>query len=232
MASPVKHEIKTETDPSHTMRGMKAMLSTFKEIEEEQIVDAKRIVKLRFTSKQYAAFRDACKVFELVSADPGFVPLVKSALGADIKEQTIHKQLVDPIVEAPTKIPIKIPKLIEQGKKRESYFTNPTPLTKKGLQLYKKVASTVDKEKLRHDVDKKITCITDIRIMITKYIELHNLKAEIGTAIDNFLIGLAPETIRTNKDIMLRDKNVLYIPKGDRKIITGIVNEITFEPSP
>lgn len=213
----------------HLNSGMKVMLGELKTIEEEQALDNKRVVKLRFTSKQYAAFRDACKVFELVSADPGFVQLVKSALGADIKEPTIQKQLVDPIIDAPTKIPMKIPKLIEQGQKRESYFTNPTPLTKRGLQLYLKVASVVDKENLRYDVDKNMTCITDIRIMVTKYVELSGLKTDMGTAIDAFLLSIAPETIKSNKEHLFRADGKYFIPKGDRKIITGIVNEITFE---
>ena len=213
----------------HLDYGIKAMLPLIKTIEQEENLDNKRVVKLRFTSKQYASFRDACKVFELVSADPGFIPLVKAALGSDIREQTIQKQLVDPIVDAPTKIPMKVPKLVEEGKKKESYFTAPTQLTKNGLKLYSKVADIVDKDTLRCDVSEGVTCITDIRIMVTKYLEKHDLKTDLGTVLDNLLFSIAPDTIRTHKVNMLHSDKKLIIPKGDRKIITGIINEITFE---
>lgn len=214
----------------HLNSGLKAMMPLLKQIDDEQLPENKKVVKLRFTSKQYSAFRDACKIFELVSSDPGFIPLVKSALGANIKEPTISKQFINPIIDAPTKIPIKIPKLAEPSNKKESYFIAPTNLTKSGRKLYHEIKSVVDKTTLKHDIDKGITCITDIRILLTKYIEFKQLKTELGTTLDDFIISLAPNTVNDNlTDLMAVSNKILVIPKGNRKIITGIINEITFD---
>ena len=213
----------------HLNSGIKALMPLLKQIDDEQVSENKKIIKLRFTSKQYVAFRDACKIFELVSADPGFIPLVKSALNADIKEITISKQLINPIIDAPTKIPIKIPKLIDTGNKKESYFTAPTNLTKSGLKLYLELSTVADKLILKHDINKGITCITDIRFMLTNYFEIKQLKTEQGITLDDFIISIAPKAVNDNmKDFYMYNQKFI-IPKGNRKIITGIINEITFD---
>lgn len=205
-------------------KGLRELMPLIKEIEEEQILDNKKIVKLRFTSRQYSAFRDACNIFDIISKDPGFVLLVKSALDADIKEPTIKKQLVDPIVSAPTKIPIKIPKNVDTIRK-DTYFTSATPLTESVKELYKHVSKGFDKTLLKQNIDNNVTCVTDVRILLTRYIEIKNLKSDTGIQVDKFLRSIAPKTIAEFKDIL---GSKLVIPKGDRKVILGIINEITF----
>lgn len=50
--------------------------------------------------------REACTVFKLLSNTDKFQDYVKSVLGADIKASSIDRQLVQPIVTAPLKIPM------------------------------------------------------------------------------------------------------------------------------
>ena len=43
--------------------------------------------------------------------DSKFIDFVKSVLGTDVKVPTINKQFVKPILEAPVRIPIKVPRV-------------------------------------------------------------------------------------------------------------------------
>ena len=99
---------------------MTEVMSMNKEIDtdDQDVQESTRVVKLRFTRKQYQAFRDACKIFEVVSTDSKFIDFVKSVLGADVKVPTINKQFVQPILEAPVRIPIKIPRVAKAGEQR------------------------------------------------------------------------------------------------------------------
>jgi hypothetical protein len=194
---------------------------------EEQDGQSTKVVKLRFTRKQYQAFRDACNIFGVVSSDPGFPDFVKSALGADIRVQTITKQFVQPILEAPIRIPIKIPpRATKEGEsRRESYFTAPTEVTDKCLQLYGMVKDEVE---LRHNVLEGVTCVTDVRVMIGKYISMKDLRTEDGIVLDDFIKELAPKSLHANSEYIHRIDGQHVIPKSNRKVITGIVNEVTF----
>src|SRR4051812_36614210 len=114
-------------DVSKLTSGMSDLLLQSKSIEAEDqgSQQSSKVVKLRFTRKQYESFRDACKIMEIVSAEPGFTDFVKKALDADIKLPTITRQFVNPIVDAPTRIPIKIPRAPSSGPPKETYFTAP-----------------------------------------------------------------------------------------------------------
>jgi hypothetical protein len=213
---------------SKQMSGLNAIMPMNKEIDtDDQDEQSTKVVKLRFTRKQYQAFRDACKILDIVSQDPGFHDFVKSALKADVKASSINKQLVQPILEAPTKIPIKLPKATStaDGKKRESYFTLPVEVTEKCLELYRRVDEEVD---LKHDVREGITCVTDVRVMMSKYISSHDLRNEHGIVIDDFIRELAPKSLHENSEYIHRIMGKHIIPKSDRKVITGIINEVTF----
>lgn len=208
--------------------GMSDMLMLNKEIEAEEagLHSSSKVVKLRFTRKQYDAFRDACKIFELVAADEGFSEHVKKALGADIRTSTIAKQFVNPILEAPMRIPIKIPKPQSSGPKRETYFTAPIDATDKCVRLYAHVAEDVE---LKQNVkDENTTSVTDVRVMVGKYISTRNLRTEDGVVIDDFLRELVPDAINNNKDIFKRIDGKYVIPKGDKKVMSSIVNEVAF----
>jgi len=217
---------------SHSLltSGMDKLLALNKEIEAEEVDQAfqqTKVIRLRFTRRQYQSFRDACTILELVSSDPGFPDFVKKALGADIKVATIAKQFVNPILEAPMRIPVKIPRAKSANPEKESYFTAPIDVTDKCMQLYKKVANHVQ---LRYDVSQGKTCVTDVRVMVSKYFAVFNLKNDQGTTLDNFIYKLTPDAINSSKDVLYRVGNKYVIPRGDRKVVTGIINEIAFGP--
>ena len=228
----LNHTLLDKSNMSQFKTGMNAMIAMNKKIEDdvEQSPNTK-VVKLRFTRKQYQTFRDACKMFEIVSSHPDFNSLVSKAFEAEIKVSTIAKQIVTPIVEAPLYIPIKLPKKgnYNQSDRKESYFTLPAPATDKAFKLYSKVTDEVG-DVLRYDLkDGKNTCVTDVRVMLSKYFSSMNLKNEQGTVVDDFLFDLAPGSLNSSKDRMLHVDGKLLIPKGDTKIVTGIINEVTFD---
>ncbi len=205
--------------------GMKDLMRQDKEIDDDKVDPLSKVVKLRFTRKQYEAFRDACKIFEIISADDGFPAFVKKALDSDIKTPTIARQFVNPIVNAPTKIPVKIPRAQSDGPKKQTYFTAPIQVTDKCELLYGHVKDDID---LKNDPDTGITCLTDVRVMVNRYFTTQNLKTEHGVVIDNFMRNLAPEAVDHHKDVLQRIGGKYVIPKGNKKIMAGIVNEVAF----
>ena len=209
--------------------GITEAMSMNKEIDtdDQDVYESTKVVKLRFTRKQYQAFRDACKIFEVVSMDSKFIDFVKSVLGPDVKVPTINKQFVKPILEAPVRIPIKVPRVAKAGEqKRESYFTAPTAATDKCLQLYSKVEGEgVD---LKQNIKENLTCVTDVRVMMSRYISMENLRNEHGIVLDDFICKLVPKSLHENSDQLHRVEGHFVIPKGNRKVMTSIVNEITF----
>jgi hypothetical protein len=218
---------------SQLKTGMDALMAMNKTIEEENLEHPPntKVVKLRFTHKQYQTFRDACKMFEIVSSHPDFNSLVSKAFEADIKIPTIAKQIVTPIVEAPLHIPMKLPRKgnLNPSNRKESYFTAAVPVNDKVLKLYSKVANEVA-DTLRYDLKEgKNTCITDVRVMLSKYFSSMNLKNEQGTVVDDFLFELTPGSLNNNKDRMFNVDGQWLIPKGDTKVVTGIINEVTFD---
>lgn len=211
-------------------KGMNALLLSNKEIEnkEENTSTNKntKVVKLRFTKKQYEAFRDACKVMEIVSSHEGFDDFVKSALNADIKVSTIASQFVNPIVEAPLRIPVPFPKR-QSGQKKVTYFTSHITATDKCIVLYHQVEDRV-KDQLKDSINNGVTTLTDVKVMINAYLVKHNLKTEYGVLLNEFICLIVPNTIEQYKNVLPRIENNYVIPKGDRKIMANIVNEIAF----
>lgn len=205
--------------------GMDSLLISEKNIENEAHSTNAKIVRLRFTRKQYDTFRDACKIFELVSADEGFSDFVKKALDADIKVSSIARQFINPIVNAPTKIPMKIPRAHSDEPKRETYFTIPIDVTGKCKKLYEHVKNDVN---LKRDIKYGKTCVTDVRVMVSKYFATKKLKTDDGVILDDFIMNVASESIRSNNDVLQRKNDKYVIPKGDRKVMSGIVNEVAF----
>lgn len=207
--------------------GLNDLMLLNKEIETEEVEQqsSAKVVKLRFTRKQFEAFRDACKIMEIVSEDEGFHEFLKKALGADIRIPTIARQFVTPIIDAPTRIPVKIPRAQSSGPKKETYFTAPIEVTDKCELLYTHVKDDVD---LRNDVSTGTTCLTDVRIMVGKYFSTKELKTEDGVILDDFIRDLAPEAISHHKGNLKRIGGKYVIPKGDKKTMAGIVNEVAF----
>lgn len=214
---------------SKQMSGLTAIMPMKKEVDTDDPDEQQstKVVKLRFTRKQYQAFRDACKILEIVSLDAGFNDFVKSALGADVKAASINKQFVQPILEAPMRIPIKLPRATKaDGQKKESYFTSATEATKECLKLYAKVENEgID---LKQDIREGLTCLTDVRVMMSKYIFAEGLRNEHGTVIDDFIRELAPKSLHENSEHIHRVGGKYVIPSSNRKVMSGIVNEVTF----
>jgi hypothetical protein len=213
------------------LSGLKTVMTMKKEIDEDEAEVPKRnnVVKLRFTAKQYNAFRDACKVLEALALDEeNFTNYVKTSLGSNVKTSTISKQFVQPILEAPAKIPIKIPKAGGEAKK-QTYFTTPIPATKKAVDLYKKVSDVVQ---LRFDIkSSNQTCITDIRVMLSKYIIKQKLRNNEGIVLDGFISKIAENSLRKFIDAgeIVKFEGKGLIPKGNRSVMTSIINEVAFE---
>ena len=124
------------------------------------------------------------------------------------------------------RIPVKIPRPQSSGPKRETYFTAPIDATDKCVRLYAHVADDVE---LKQDIkENSLTSVTDVRVMVGKYISTRNLRTEDGVALDDFLKELVPETINNSSDILKRIGGKYVIPKGDKKVMSGIVNEVAF----
>ena len=215
---------------SEVTSGLTEVMSMNREIDDDKSheQDKTKVVKLRFTRKQYQAFRDACKIFEVVSKDSKFIDFVKSVLGDDVKVPTINKQFVQPILEAPVRIPIKIPRVTaEGGQKRETYFTAPTPATEKCLLLFAAVETEgVD---LKQNIEEGVTCVTDVRVMMSRYIGKNDLRTDDGVVLDDFICKLVPKSVHENDDQLHRVYGNLVIPKGNRKVMSAILNEIAFD---
>lgn len=205
--------------------GMNDLLLLNKEIETDAAEQRNtKVVKLRFTRKQFDTFRDACKILEVIASDEEFPDFVKKALGADIKVPTIARQFINPILDAPTRIPVKIPRAQTSGPKKETYFTAPIEATDKCKKLYSHVADDVE---LKQDIKGEgMTCVTDVRVMVGRYFSIKSLKTEEGVVLDDFIRGLVPEAISYNRNTIQRIKGNYVIPKGDRKVMASIVNEV------
>lgn len=183
-----------------------------------------KVVKLRFTRRQYEAFRDACKVLEIVSSHEGFTDFVKNAMNADIRVPTIARQFINPILEAPMRIPVK-PTKRKSDTKRVTYFTSTIPATDECESLYGQVKELVE---LKQNVSQGFTSLTDVRVMVSAYLLHKDLKTDHGIVLDDFICKLAPETVEYHKNNMQIRNGKYIIPKGDRKVMAGIVSEIAF----
>lgn len=199
--------------------------------ELQNIVPSKQsnIVKIRFTSKQYNLFINACTTFHAISQNPDFYDFVRSSLSGRGDKQTINKQLITPIVDAPKKLYVgkKSRTKVDQEKSINSiYFIRPTPMTSSCKKLYNKVKNSIDKSLLRHD-NTSTTCFTDVRAMLREYISSNNLKDDLGnTKIDTFLQGLGNNTVEKHNNTLIYDGDSYFLPKGDRKIIMSLADEI------
>ena len=216
--------------------GLQAILHLKKIVEPEDSANSQssKYVRLRFTRKQYEAFINACSILDVVSSHEDFNRFVQKALDADVKPRFIASQFVNPIVEAPTRI--ADPALKSSAKKsgdenhipKITYFTKPIQPTDVCRELYSRVADSVDGEVKYNIIKSDTTCITDIRRMLSRYIANNELRHTEGTIYDNFLQTVAHNTFREHKHDLFRIEDTFVIPKGNRKIITDIVNEIAF----
>ena len=212
--------------------GIKDLLSMDKKIDEDDYEEQHdKVVKLKFTRKQFQAFRDACSILRVVSEDSRFPEFVTSVLGSDVKVQTISKQMVQPIINAPMKIPVKLVRASNKSEgdsEKKSYFTAPIDATDSCRRLYNVVKD--EGFEPRQDINSGITCITDIRVMISKYIIANELRDRTGVVIDDLILDIAPNSVKDNNERLYRIDSKHIIPKGDKKVMTSIIQEIAFGP--
>ena len=199
-----------------------------KHVQSEQVAEykASKYVKVKFTQKQYETFRNACSIFEVVSGHAEFDMFVQLALDAKVKSRIISQQLINPIVTAPTKIVDRFKTQELDALPKVTYFTAQIQPTDTCKALYARIADSGD-IKTRYDIrESNITCITDIRLMMGRYIAIQRLKTAEGTIVDDFLQSIASDTLNTMKHEMHTIDGKLIIPKHDKKIIIRMVNEI------
>ena len=213
-------------------QGLRELMAMKKHVQSEQVAESKssKYVKVRFTRKQYEAFRNACSILEVVSGHAEFDTFVQLALDAKVKSRIISQQLIHPIVTAPTKIVDNARTPASQSPK-VTYFTAQIQPTDTCKALYSRIADSGD-IKTRYDIrESDITCITDIRLMIGRYIAINHLKTPEGTIVDDFLQSIAFDTLNTMKHEMLNINGKLIIPRHDKKIVIRMVNEIAVSRS-
>jgi hypothetical protein len=208
--------------------GLKNLLASKKHIiVEEDKPKRSGYIKLRFTCRQYDAFRDACGVLGIVASHPDFSDFVRKALDADVLESSIQRQFVTPIVTAPSMFPKKsVPKAAAASDQRKaSYFTNPIEATDQLRMLYKAVEN---KDDLKQDVDGGHTSMTDIRVLLNRYFTENELKVPEGIVVDEFIHSLVPEAMKMHEGDLVPYGDQSLIPKGDKTIIQSIVKELAF----
>lgn len=187
-----------------------------------------KTVKLRFTVKQYVSFRDACNLFELLAKHPEFNDFVVKVINSDviIRPNTIQKQLVEPILSAPTKVMVKT----QRKSTGTSYFTNPVPVTKEAKRLYDTVKNNIDKDSLKVNFESEKTCVTDIKLFVNKYIQINQLDSSNGIVLTKALVSFSPNTFKANNNDLIVQGGKSYIPKENKmKIISAMTSDILFK---
>lgn len=179
-----------------------------------------KIIKLRFNTKQYNALKDACEIFKTLSENEKFIKFIKEVYGENIKEKSVQKLLIDPIIKAPLQIVVK-----KTTANKPSYFTNKIAIKPKVNDVIKKIK--IDEIVLRYNVSTNFTCVSDIRKIISKYTETYKLKNADGIMLDKFLTTIAPETFNTYKEILIKQKNNTFLlPKENKVYISKLIKEI------
>ena len=208
-------------------QGLRDILPLKKHIELEELVksNTSKYVKLRFTRKQYDAFRSACGIFEVISDHPEFNSFVQLALNADVKPRIVAHQLTNPITSAPTKIVDSALK-VSNNPPKVTYFTAPIEPTDMCKQLYSRIADGGSINTKYDILESNKTCITDIRLMLGKYIVIKHLKTDKGTIVNEFLQSIAHNTFNSTKQLLLHIDNEYVIPRNDKRIVIQMVNEI------
>lgn len=200
--------------------------------EDEEDNNVSKYIKLKFTRRQYETFRNACNIFSVVASHPGFNDFVNEALETKVTSHTLNIQMVNPINTSLTKIYDPIVKKSIKNKNvthepKITYFNQPREVTESCISLYDKVKD-INTLHTQYDVLEGQTSITDIRTMLGKYIIKYDLKNEYGTIFDDFLQHIAPKTFNENKYTLLIVDDHFVIPKNDKKLIYGIINNIVF----
>lgn len=187
---------------------------------------ASKVVKLRFTSKQYMALRDACNIFQVIAENENFPQFVAKVMNSEIpiRPASIKKQLITPIVTAPTKIIITQPR--KAG--NTSYFTKPVPVSKEAKKLYDAVKKDIDTNILKQDFTSGVTSVVDIKYFLKIYIQKNDLENNsFGIEVTKGLTAFAPNAIKQLESVLLHNEDKSYIPqKNKMKMMSAYASDI------
>ena len=192
-------------------------------------METSKYVKLRFTQRQFEAFKSACEILGVVSEHEEFYKIVKNAL--DVKNMPnakIMSQMVAPIINSPLKEIVKSTKNKEPSMdKKITHFNKPITATRACRAIYDKLHPVV--QALYANMEEGMTSITEIRTMVNKYVAENDLKTEHGIVVDDFLKSIAPATFRENEKLLYLDEDTMTmtIPKNDKSILYKVAEEIS-----
>ena len=196
------------------------------ETEGQKVRTTSKYVKLKFTQRQFEAFKSACEIFSVVSEHEEFYKIVKDALEVhNMQNAKIKSQMVTPIISAPLKEMIKSTKKDEEASTKMTHFNKPITATRACRAIYDKLHPVVQASYKK--MEEGTTSITEIRTMVSKYVAENNLKTEKGIVVDDFLKSIAPATFRENEEFLYLDEDVMTIPKSDRSILYKVAEEIS-----
>lgn len=195
-------------------------------------METSKYVKLKFTQRQFEAFKSACEILGVVSEHEEFYKIVKNAL--DVKSMPnakIMSQMVAPIINSPLKEMVKSTKNKEPSTmtsaKKMTHFNKPIIATRACRAIYDKLHPVV--QALYANMEEGMTSITEIRTMVNKYVAENDLKTEHGIVVDDFLKSIAPATFRENENLLYLDEDTMTmtIPKSDKSILYKVAEEIS-----
>ncbi|ORX91241.1 hypothetical protein K493DRAFT_304210 [Basidiobolus meristosporus CBS 931.73] len=144
----------------------------------------------------------------------------------EITEKNLQTKVINPVCASPLKIIKSKPKNKQSDDNKEkkiTFFTKSVPTNQRVKMLHDK-ASTLKDLSLRYNPNKE-TCLTDVRTMLTQYINLSNLKTDVGMYMDNFLA----ELLDLSEFPLLKhdkEKDQKYIAKDNRKTIIAMARKV------
>lgn len=194
------------------------------------ILGSSKYVKLKFTQRQFEAFKSACEILSVVSEHEEFYKIVKNALEVkNMQNAKIMYQMVTPILSAPLKEVVKKNKdESDVTPTKITHFNKPIAVTEACKMIYEKLHPVM--QAVYKNMEEGKTSITEIRTMVTKYVAENNLKTEQGIIVNDFLKSIAPETFNEDKadeKFMYLDDGKMIIPKSKQSILYKVAEEIS-----
>lgn len=128
-----------------------------------------KYVKLKFTQRQFVAFKSACEILSVVSEHEEFYRIIKDALDVkNMQNAKIMSQMVAPIISSPQKEMVKSTKTDEEvlASTKITHFNKPMTATRACRAIYDKLHPVVQAS--YKNMEEGITSITEIRTMVTK----------------------------------------------------------------
>lgn len=191
-----------------------------------------KYVKLKFTQRQFEAFKSACEILSVVSEHEEFYRIVKDALDVkSMQNAKIMSQMVTPIISSPQKEMVKSTKnaFPDEGEvaTKITHFNKPITVSRACRAIYDKLHPVAQASYI--NMKEGITSITEVRTIVNKYVAEKELKTEQGIVVDDFLKSIAPTTFRENEESLYLDEDdmTITIPKSNRSILYKVAEEIS-----